>query len=355
MSFQRDTLPTIIDRIRTNLVTRLSIVSTVLRRALVRILPVVFGSEVNDLHGHLDYNAKQIFASTADEDNLVLHGVELDEARKPATFAGGPVDIAGAPDGTVLAAGSKLQRQDGFEYLTDADAVIAAGVATVSVTAAVEGADGNADEDTALTLADAVAGIQANASVSAGGITGGVDLEDLELYRARVLQRKRQPPASGTVNDYERWALEVPGVTRAWIVKEGAGPGTVQVYIMADDAGDGPFADGALIAAVQAHLDDPVRHIVGSHVYVVTPLANAMNVTLHIVPDNTNTRAAVLAELADLVFRNQDANGSTIPLAEIEATVEDSTGITDSAVTVPAAAFVSAVGHIPTLGVPTWA
>jgi len=353
MAFPRPTLPELIDTIRTDLVTRLGIVTTVLRRALVRILSVVFANEAHDLHGHLDYNSKQIFVSTADADNVPVHGNDLGVPRKAATYAAGLVDIVGAPDGTTLPAGSGFQRDDGVQYLADADAVIAGGVATVAVTALVNGLDSNADAGTALTLTSTVAGIQAAATVNAAGITGGVDLEDLELYRGRILTRKRKPPAGGNLNDYLNWMGEIPGVTRSWPIEEGNGPGTVLIYFVTDDAVGGLIPDAGAVTAAQAFIDDPTRHILGSHVTVAAPVANVLNITAHIVPDTTANRAAVTAELQDLVFRSQEP-GATIPLSQIRAAVEDTAGITDSAVSVPAADFTSLPGQIPTFGVITW-
>ena len=59
--------------------------------------------------------------------------------------------------------------------------------------------------------------LPAVAYVGVNGIGGGADVESDEDLRARVLFRKRNPPHSGSKSDYIAWALEVPGVTRAFV------------------------------------------------------------------------------------------------------------------------------------------
>jgi len=78
--------------------------------------------------------------------------------------------------------------------------------------------------------------------------------EDLQ---ARVLDYFRRPPAGGNKYDYVKWALETPGVKRAWCLPQAFGYGTVAVVITSDPDQTGteiPTAE--LIAEVQAHIDD---------------------------------------------------------------------------------------------------
>ena len=58
------------------------------------------------------------------------------------------------------------------------------------------------------------------------GIAGGADEQSDLLLLQRVLARLRQPPHGGADFDYIRWALEVPGVTRAWVYPLELGAGT---------------------------------------------------------------------------------------------------------------------------------
>ncbi len=63
------------------------------------------------------------------------------------------------------------------------------------------------------------------------GFSGGVDTESDDSLRARYLDKIRNPDGAGTKKDYERWAVEVSGVTTAKCIKLARGPGTLDVII----------------------------------------------------------------------------------------------------------------------------
>ncbi|MXC98354.1 baseplate J/gp47 family protein, partial [Escherichia coli] len=60
-------------------------------------------------------------------------------------------------------------------------------------------------------------------------LTGGFDTEDLETWRARVIERYYWTPQGGADGDYVVWAKEVPGITRAWTYRHWTGPATAGV------------------------------------------------------------------------------------------------------------------------------
>ena len=65
-------------------------------------------------------------------------------------------------------------------------------------------------------------------------MTGGVEAENDDDLRARILQRIQNPPMGGAQADYVTWALAVPGVTRAWAAPE-QGIGTITVRFLMDE------------------------------------------------------------------------------------------------------------------------
>lgn len=69
---------------------------------------------------------------------------------------------------------------------------------------------------------------------------------------ARLLDLIRRPPAGGNKYDYRRWALEVDGVTAAYVYPLRRGLGMVDIVITS--AAGLPSAE--IIAATQAHIDD---------------------------------------------------------------------------------------------------
>lgn len=349
MAFQRPALTEIIDRTFADIASRLSLRGAILRRSVAGVLARAVGGASHMLHGHLDYIAKEAMPDTA-VDNLERWAAIWGITRKPAEFASGPYTFSGVTNGAVIPAGATLKRSDGFEYVTMADATIAAGVATATVQALDAGALGNADAGTALSMVYPVAGVLSDGTVAAGGLANGSDIEADESLRARLLARIQQPPYGGAEADYLTWALEVPGVTRAWVYPLYLGVGTVGVTFVRD--GDASIIpDAAEVAAVQSYIDD--RRPVTASVTVFAPIPDALNFTIA-GAFNAATKAAIAAELADFIEREAKPGG-TLYLSRINEAISIATGETDHVLTAPAANVVSATGHLSTMGAITWA
>jgi uncharacterized phage protein gp47/JayE len=79
-----------------------------------------------------------------------------------------------------------------------------------------------------------------------------VDDETDDEYRERILVRKRTPFRGGVPADYERWAIEVPGVSKAKAFRCPRGAGTVDVVIWGQN---GDIPDEGLIAETQKRID----------------------------------------------------------------------------------------------------
>lgn len=352
MAFQRPTLAQLIERIGQDFVSRLSLVGGVLRRSVVGVMARVFAGAAHELHGFLEFLSRQVFPDTSELEYLERQGSLYDVNRKAATFATGNVELSGN-DGTLIPTGTLLQRSDGARYETQADGTIASGVAVVAVEALDAGDDGNADALVVLTLVSPIAGANSTAIVETGGLSGGADQESDDDLRARVLARLQFAPHGGAADDYEMWAKEVPGVTRAWVFPQELGAGTVTVrFVRDDDASIIP--DGAEVTAVQDYIDDPSRRPVTAQVTVVAPIAVPLNFTLGITPDTVANRAEVEAELRDLLARDEIVPGSTLTLSQIRTSIGVADGITDYNLTAPAANVTRTTGELTTFGVITW-
>ena len=105
--------------------------------------------------------------------------------------------------------------------------------------------------------------------VLAPGLSGGVARESLESLRSRVIRSYRVIPHGGAASDYETWALEVPGVTRAWCRGGLLGPGTVTVFIMRDEDPQ-PVPNDEQLAEVQEYIE-PLRPVT-AEVHVQRPV-----------------------------------------------------------------------------------
>lgn len=350
MTITRPTLQELVARTETDLSGRLLDGAQPLARSVVSVLARMQSGQIHMLYGYLEWLAEQPFVGSAEAEYLERHARTWGVVRKAAVPATGSVSIPGA-NGAVLPKGTELQRVDGALYITTADASVTGGVALASVAASEAGAAGNTSAGIALTLTSPVAAMQSTATVVAPGLTGGVDKEGDEALRARVLTRIQTPPQGGNPADYVSWALEVPGITRAWVYPLHMGPGTVGVAVVADNAADGPIPSAALVAAVQAHLDS-VRPVTAEG-FAFAPTALPVPITMHLSPDTPATRAAVQAELGDLFAREAEPGG-TILLSHLREAVSVSAGEVDHVITSPTEDVVPTALQFPVLGAVTF-
>ena len=350
MPFQRPDLPTLIERAQADIESRLPGADARLRRTLLGVLARMHAGSVHGLYGYLDWLSRQLMIDTADAEYLARWASIWGVSRKPATAAEGQVTFAGS-DGNVIPAGTALQRADGVEYTTDLDATIASGTATVAVTASQAGEAGNAAGGTALTLVSPISGVDSTATVDSTGLTGGADTETDDSLRSRLLARIQMPPHGGAAADYVTWALEVSGVTRAWVYPGELGIGTVTVRFMMDDT----YADGipqaSDVQAVQDHVD--ALRPVTADVTVVAPVAVPLDFTIKLTPNTSSVQTAVQTELEDLLRREAEPGG-TILLSHIREAISIADGETDHVLVAPTADVTHNTGEIAVMGAITW-
>lgn len=403
MPFIRPTITEITERVEQDHVSRLGLETPLLRRAMVRVLSRVVAGAAHLLHGFLEFLSRQIFPDLAERAYLLRWGDLFGITLKAAEYAAGNVVVVGT-NATAIPIDSRLTRADGTAYTVDAEVTvvtltawagttaytvgalrrnggnvyqcitagtsagsggptttatditdgtahwryIAAGSAAVlaAVTSELAGAEGNCEIGTAVSFESPIANVNAAATVGYGGLANGADEEDVEDYRARVIARMRNPPNGGSEADYVAWALEVPGVTRAWCYPIEGGAGTVTVRFVRDDDAS-LIPDAGEVTAVASHIA-PLRPVTAV-VTVAAPIADALNFTLQIVPDTTATRTAVEAELRDMILRDSKP-GETILLSHIETAIGNAEGITDFSIAAPAADVVHATGHMAVAG-----
>jgi len=346
MPFARPTLNEIIDRIVADMSSRvLGIEGAVLRRSLLGVIARTEGGAIHLLYGYLDWVARQVIPDTADTDYLDRWASIWGVTRKPAEFSTGPVIFTGT-NGSIIPAGTVLQTQDGVQYETTANVTISAGTATATVEALVAGDAGNLEEAERVFLLSPIAGVNTSATVGTGGIIDGLDTESDDALRARLLARIQQPPQGGSASDYEQWALEVTGVTRAWVTPNGMGIGTVVVRFVRDDDVS-IIPDAGEVATVQAYID--ALRPVTADVYVAAPTAVALDLSIQISPNTAAVQAAIEAELEDLLRRDAEPGG-TILISRIREAVSIAAGEENNIITSPVADVTHAAAEIAVLG-----
>ncbi|GAB6035833.1 baseplate J/gp47 family protein [Fundidesulfovibrio butyratiphilus] len=291
-------------------------------------------SAVDGLYHHQLWIARQILPDTADSEYLERHAALRGITRKPAVAATGQLVVSGTP-GAVIPAGEVVRHTlTDLAFFTTAQAMIdPQGQATVAVTAATAGAMPSFVGEPVL-FVQAPAGVQGQALLT---LSGGVAAEtDAELL-ARLLDYMRNPPGGGNAADYRRWALAVPGVSRAWTIPARRGLGTVDVAVLGPE---GP-ASAEAVAAAQAVVDAN-RPAACPDAWVLSPTPLLVNVTVAARLDPKLTSldqfTAQLQAGLEPVFADL-APGGTVYRSKIEAVASGLPGVIDRVVRVPQANF----------------
>jgi len=355
MPFTRPTLQQLITRTEADLAARLGL-GQLVPRGFLKAIARTHAGMVHGLYGYIDWQSLQVLPDTGDTATLERWANDLGVPRKSATFAGevlGNVTLTGT-NGVDVDVGVIVQRADGERYSVKTLGTIAAGTVTVPVVALVAGQNGNSLAGAPITLSTPVTGVNAAGVVGPIDIVGGADVETDEELLVRVLQRMQNPPQGGAEADYVRWALEVPGVTRAWCLREHFGIGTVGLTFAVDDDPSGPIPSPAQVALVQAYIDDPTRRPVPATLTVFAPGAVTVNFVFSaITPATAEVKAAVEVALADLI-RRDGAPGDPLLISHVREAISNAPGESDYVLTTPAGNTAIAAGSIPVMGTVTW-
>lgn len=167
-------------------------------------------------------------------DYLDAHGATLSLTRLDAVQATGEVTFTG-DNGTIIGVGTEVStvqvsaEEDPQSFLTTESGTISGGTLTLAVQAAEAGAAGNVASGAVELVLSPISGI--SAVTNADAITGGSDIESDEAFRERIKLAWSAAQGSGSVADYERWALGYPGVGYVRVTPLWNGAGTVRVVV----------------------------------------------------------------------------------------------------------------------------
>lgn len=351
--FNVPTLTEVLDRAKSDIDANVTGADARVRRSVLGVLATVLAGAAKGHYDYLSWVSDQTNTLYADGSNLDLWGRIWSVERKAASIATGTVTFSGT-DGTVIPSDTALQRSDGVQYVVTTGGTVSSGSVTVTVEAAEAGDDGNADIGVQMNLVSPIAGLTSAGSVLE--ITGGSDREKdgdkgtNDDYRGRILDRIAAPPHGGAAADYIQWALEVPGVTRAWVFPQELGAGTVSLRFMMDDTYSDAIPLTADVATVQAYIDDESRRPVTDSFLALAPVAVPQDVTIAgLTPDTTAIRSAIEAELADMI-RREAIPGGSIPVSKFWEAISIAAGETSHTLTTPSANVTTLTGQIITLG-----
>jgi uncharacterized phage protein gp47/JayE len=335
-----------------------------LRNAVLRVLAWCMAGLAYSVYGYADWISRMGVPFTAEDEYLYAWAALIGIYPLDATAATGTAGFTGSP-GRVIPALTALTRQDGTPYQTTADGTVDdSGNVQVPMVALIVGALTNCDDGTPISIALPIGGINSG-GVTVGPTVGGADQETNDALRTRMLAKYAAPPQGGSSADYIEWSLEVPGCTRAWVVGQGYGPGSVVVYPMFDisEAAHGGFpqgTDGCAIeetrgptaAGDQALIAEHIWPVqpVTSLVYVAAPVPYLVDVTLMALdPNSEEMQTTILAALDDMFLARGEIGGVIYP-SDIYEAVLAAPGINHFVVSAPAGAVQAGVGQLPIMG-----
>ncbi|HAX5206071.1 TPA: baseplate J/gp47 family protein [Escherichia coli] len=310
-------------------------------------------------HEHLAWISRQIIPSESDEDELLKHCSFWGVVRKPASAAEGRVQLTLTTEASVIS-GVQLQRSDGVVYRVTASQTAQAGTLDVTVEATEAGIDGNAPAGTQLSFITPQAGIQQTAVVTENGLTGGADVESVQELLSRLIFRVQNPPSGGTKYDFERWAREVSGVTRAWCKPEWPQAGSVGLTFVMDNnpdifPGEGDIA--RMTEYISSHDDpatgQPVGQPLGPTVTVFKLTDHPVDFQIRISPKTPENQTLVREALTDL-FYNEASPGSMILVSAFWRAVAGVQALDDFELRSPLTSVMAEDTELLTVGEITW-
>lgn len=309
----RPSLLQIYNEIKSDISSRVLDGKLIPRLSIEGILSVVFAGVTHGQYGYLDLLWKEFLPDQASVRGLKRWGVILKLPRKGATYTSGFVSFTGTASHTVTA-GTVFYNSDGKEYETE-DSFIIGADDEVSAIALDSGEAYNSDDET-MTLSETDPDIDSEVTV-VSGFQNGTDEEDLELWRNRLIDRLSNPPHSGCVSDYERWAKEVTGVDRAWCIEAQFWLGASTVAVVASTEDYQPVS-GVVLTALEAYIES-IRPAPAKVTYLnVSP--QDIDLYLKISPNTSSMRTAVRDKLEEY-FISASTAGGTLVLWELEQAI----------------------------------
>jgi len=345
MPFARPSLGDIRQRVADDLMNKLPGADTRLRVNNLRAFSEVEAGIAHLLYGRLEWSFRQLFPDTAEREFLDRWASIWGVQRIPASPASG-VGIWQALPNARVPAGALIQRADGVRYTTPEGASESNGTIALQLNAITTGAVSNADPGTQLSLLTTFAGVAVQGVVAEPGLAGGADEQNDHLLLLAVLMRIQMPPHGGAAFDYVRWALEVPGVTRAWCYPLELGAGTVTVRFMMDDvrADNHGIPEPADVQRVAAHIE-PLRPVTAD-VHVAAPIPYPVHVSIsELDPDTPAIRDAIAENIRQMILDEAEP-GKSIYLSQWSTAIGLTAGVRRYVMDEPAAQTYPGVGEI---------
>jgi len=267
---------------------------------------------------------------------LDYHGERESVKRREAVIAKGFITVEGSEE-TLIPAGTTVTTDEvdgiAIEYRTTRDETIGSdGVVEIPIEAIDAGELANVPEHTINNFLEPVAGV--SSLTNEDEISGGINEEDDDTYRERIIQTSRTRSFTGNKADYIRWAKEIPGVGEVLVVPEFDGPGTVQVLIASST---GTVASEELISQVQKHIAPDNRNggglaPIGALVTVTSINSKIINVSFTATLEDDFSKETILQSIKmhlSVYFSEELEQGGLVRYTKIGAIIMTTPGVID--------------------------
>lgn len=273
---------------------------------------------------------KERFPHLASEEGLLrYHAPVYKVNRAVAAYATGSVTFTGIND-SVIPQDSFVVTDEGLRFKTLAQGTIAAGQAIVNVQAENVGLAYNKAINTSLVLETDIGGVDETATISTA-TTGGVDIEGVESWRARILDAAARKSGTGSNSDVKRWISEAVGAVRAQSFGRYPENGKITItHVTLNPEQIAPSLSDLNTARdyVAARVND------GVIVEILQPAGRAYDLTVRIDPNTAEVQAAITNSLKEWFMLNSkvsvntgdDDDIFTFPLSQIREAISIAAG-----------------------------
>lgn len=241
------------------------------------------------LYRQIDINSREILPDLASIAGLERWGNLRALPRKGATAAkrADALRVVGTP-GSSITSGTELVHVDGTRYkVTETLSIPVAGFVDMDIEAITLGAIGRKNAGEVLTFsAGPPLGVQDQPELQLDINEEGADLEGIEDYRERILEREQSPGMGGNATDYVVWGEQVAGVADAYVFAVRDGLGTIDIVGLHVGRGSQRHLSSGERAALLAYLDAvrPVT-VAGLRVLETVSLLQSVEVLIEAVND----------------------------------------------------------------------
>lgn len=283
-------------------------------KSFLRVLAKVMAGVYITLNKYAEWMTLQLFPETATLTETTVLGSTISPLKSWGRlvgcgdpYAAVPAELSieitvTDPEGITLPGGSEfVDPNTNTTYRTITSVTLDSTTETVTVRCTVGGASGELAAGALLTCSNPVSTMYPIAEVAAITVSG-VDAEDEESYRQRVIAYYQRKPQGGSYSDYYQWGMEASGIAAIYPYT-GALPGEVDIYVKSATLTDG-IPDATQLDAVSTEVNDVTRRPVNAYINVlpVVRVLFSVQVAGLNVDDADGAQADITTAVTDYIY-----------------------------------------------------